>query len=103
MIEWSDVFAAALPYTSFLDQYATQSQRARWDAMHARVSLSVKQRDLLGGFVRRMPVLCLAGAWCGDCINECPAFDHFARASTAIALRFLDRDARPEVGDALAI
>ena len=50
-----------------------------------------------------MPVLCLAGAWCGDCINQCPAFDHFARASPAIDLRFLDRDARPDVRDALAI
>ena len=50
-----------------------------------------------------MPVLCLAGAWCGDCINQCPAFDHFDRASSSIDLRFLDRDARPDVRDALAI
>ncbi|HWE36721.1 MAG TPA: thioredoxin family protein, partial [Isosphaeraceae bacterium] len=40
---------------------------------------------------------------CGDCVNQCPAFDHFARASSAIDLRFLDRDARPDVRDALAI
>ena len=58
---------------------------------------------MLSGFVRRMPVLCLCGAWCGDCINQCPAFDHFARASTAIDLRFLDRDADPAVADALSI
>ena len=42
-----------------------------------------------------MPVICLTGAWCGDCINQCPVFDHFARASSAIDLRFLDRDALP--------
>jgi len=40
-----------------------------------------------------MPVICLAGAWCGDCINQCPVFDHFAWASSAIDPRFLDRDA----------
>jgi hypothetical protein len=50
-----------------------------------------------------MPVLCLCGAWCGDCINQCPAFDHFAAASSAIDLRFLDRDAKPDVREALAI
>ena len=50
-----------------------------------------------------MPVICLAGAWCGDCINQCPVFDHFDGASSAIDLRFLDRDAMPEVRDALAI
>jgi hypothetical protein len=50
-----------------------------------------------------MPVVCLCGAWCGNCINQCPAFDHFARASVAIDWRFLDRDARSEVAEALSI
>ncbi len=71
--------------------------------MDARVRLDPEQVALLGGFVRRMPVLVLAGAWCGDCVNQCPIFDHFARSSTAIDLRFLDRDALPEVADALSI
>ena len=103
MIDWSKVFTDALPYTSFLDQYASPAHRARWDAMHGRFSLAVEQRELLKGFSRRMPVVCLTGAWCGDCINQCPAFDHFARASTAIDLRFLDRDANPDLRDSLAI
>jgi Thioredoxin len=103
MLEWSTVFANGLSYTSFLDKHATPVQRARWDAMHARVSLTPRQREGLAGFTRRMPVLCLAGAWCGDCIIQCPAFDHFARAATAIDLRFLDRDSRPELRDSLMI
>src|SRR5436305_9619703 len=102
-IDWREVFAEALPYEGFLDRHATVAQRGRWEASHARSGLDAAQAALLGGFTRRMRVLCLAGAWCGDCINQCPAFDHFARASTAIDLRFLDRDARPEVRDALAI
>src|SRR5262245_23298834 len=103
MMDWSNVFAEALPYADFLDRYATPPQRTRWDAMHARFAPGDDQRALLGGFSRRMPVLCLAGAWCGDCINQCPAFDHFARAAPAIELRMLDRDARGDVRDALAI
>src|SRR4051794_9574491 len=102
-MDWMNVFAEALTYTAFLDRHATAPQRTRWDDLHARFGLTSGQKKLLGGFTRRMPVLCLAGAWCGDCINQCPAFDHFARASTAIELRFLDRDARPEVREALAI
>lgn len=102
-MDWMTVFEEALPYGAFLDRYATPAHRARWDASHARVALTPGQSELLGGFVRRMPVVCLAGAWCGDCVNQCPAFDHFARASAAIDLRFLDRDARPDVRDALAI
>ena len=103
MIDWSKVFADALPYDLVPGPYATPAQRSRWDAMHGRFSLTAEQRELLGSFARRMPVLCLAGAWCGDCINQCPVFDHFARASTQIDLRFLDRDAKPELRDALAI
>jgi hypothetical protein len=102
-MDWTPAFEEALTYETFLDRYASPAHRARWDAAHARVRLTPEQSALLGGFVRRMPVLCLAGAWCGDCINQCPAFDHFARASSAIDLRFLDRDARPEVREALAI
>ncbi len=103
MVPWSQIFAQALPYNSFLDRYATAVQRARWDAMHLRFALSGAQRSLLEGFVRRMPVLCLAGTWCGDCVNQCPVFDHFARAARQIDLRFLDRDAKPDLRDSLEI
>jgi hypothetical protein len=103
MIDWPAIFADAAAYGTFLDQFATPPQRARWDRSHAAFSLKPAQRELLAGFTRKMPVLCMAGAWCGDCINQCPIFDHFARASNAIDLRFLDRDAVPEVREALAI
>lgn len=102
-MDWMTVFDEALPYTAFLDRHAAPAHRARWDATHARVRLAPEQAAVLGGFTRRMPVLCLCGAWCGDCIQQCPAFDHFARASPTLDLRFLDRDVRPEVRDALTI
>jgi len=103
MIDWSKVFADAFPYESFLDRYANTSQRARWDVMNTCFALSVAQQKLLAGFIRQMPVLCLAGAWCGDCINQCPTFAHFARASSQIDLRFLDRDVNPLVRDTLSV
>ena len=102
-MEWSSAFETALPYSAFLDRHATPTRRPRWDSMHERIRLEPDQVALLRGFVRRMPVLVLAGAWCGDCVNQCPIFDHFARSSAAIDLRFLDRDALPEVADALSI
>jgi thiol-disulfide isomerase/thioredoxin len=103
MIDWITVFEAALPYQAFLENHGSPSQRTRWSAMHNRFSLTIDQRNLLGSFVRRMPVICLAGVWCGDCVNQCPVFDHFAQASPRLDLRFLDRDAIPEVRDALSI
>jgi thiol-disulfide isomerase/thioredoxin len=103
MIDWSQAFADALPYHEFLDRYATPAQRVRWNTMHGRFSLTNQQKNVLASFVRAMPVLCVTGTWCGDCINQCPVFDHFAAASSCISLRFLDRDANPMVRDSLAI
>jgi hypothetical protein len=102
-MDWSSAFAEALSYRTFLDKYANPTQRERWDAMHGRIGLDEAQKALLAGFTRRMPVLVLNGAWCGDCINQVPIFDHFAAAGPQIELRLIDRDARADVREALAI
>lgn len=100
---WKTAFDAAFSYHDFLTRYATPDQRSRWDAFHARVSLTPHQTKVLSGFVRRMPVLVLSGAWCGDCVNQCPIFAHFAAAAPSIDLRFLDRDARPDIAAHLKV
>ena len=100
---WAAAFAQGLPYDAFLQHHGTPDQRARWEAVRARVQLTPSQKELLAGFVRRMPVLVLAGAWCGDCVNQCPIFAHFAAAAPAIDLRFLERDALPEIGAHLKV
>jgi thiol-disulfide isomerase/thioredoxin len=102
-IDWKHIHSSALTYRAFLDKYATPEQLRRWDALHARVALTDAQKELLGSFVRPMPVLCMAGAWCGDCVDQCPIFDHFASASPVIDLRFIDRDADEQVRSALSV
>jgi len=50
-----------------------------------------------------MKVLVVAGAWCGDCVNQCPIFDHFvASANGTIDLRFFDRDQHSDLADELS-
>ncbi len=87
-----DKFQHGLPYQDFLARYANPGQAQRWGAMYQAVALAPAQRALLGSFRRTMKVLCLAGAWCGDCINQCPIFEHFAVAAPVIQIRYLDRD-----------
>ena len=94
---WAAAFAQALPYDAFLAHHATPDQRSRWEGVRGRVALTATQKQLLGSFKRRMPVLVLSGAWCGDCVNQCPIFAAFAAETKAIDLRFLDRDALPEI------
>lgn len=98
-----DKFRAGLPYTEFLVRYANESQKQRWHQVFDDVKLTPPQRDLLATFVRPMNVLCLAGAWCGDCIAQCPVFEHFAAVAPVIQVRYLDRDEHADVQRALQI
>lgn len=98
-----DKYALGLPYVDFIARYANDGQKQRWQQVHEQVVLTPAQRELLSAFRRAMPVLCLAGAWCGDCINQCPIFEHFAGAAPAISIRYLDRDEHADVQRELQI
>src|SRR6516162_2339200 len=90
-------FQRGLPYEAFLARYANEGQKERWRKMRQQIALTNEQQKLLAGFTRQMNVLCLAGAWCGDCINQCPMFEHFAQAAPVIQVRYLDRDDHADV------
>ena len=96
-------FQQGLTYTDFIARYANDVQKDRWRQAFDQVRLNDEQKKLLSSFQRTMPVLCLAGAWCGDCINQCPAFEHFAQAAPSIQLRFVDRDEHAAVQKELQI
>ena len=103
MYDFAAEFQRGLKYDEFLDRHATDEHRRRWKSVHERVQLTAVQRELLSGFVRQMKVLCVAGAWCGDCVNQCPIFQRFAEISPKIEIRYLDRDAHPDVQAAVRI
>lgn len=95
-------FEAGLTYDAYV-KTGSPDQQANWARMHERVKLTETQTELLKGFTRHMPVLVLSGMWCGDCVQQCPFFDHFARAATSIHLRFVDRDAHRDLSDMVKI
>ncbi len=105
MIDWNSKFQQALPYAAFLDKYADpRSSRPRWQRIHEQVALGPDQCTLLSGFTRHMNVLCVFGAWCGDCIQQGPMLQRIAQgASHCIDLRFLDRDEHPDLQAELSI
>ena len=96
-------FQQGLSYADFVKKYANDVQKQRWAQVYGQVVVTPAQYDLLGSFRREMNVLCLAGAWCGDCINQCPVFEHFAAAAPVIRVRYLDRDDHADAQQALQI
>ena len=97
------VFDQALPYADFLTQFGTPSDRERWDRSRGAIILTPEQQKLLGSFTRQLQVLVLAGAWCGDCSGQCPAFERFAEVAPVLKVRYLDRDAHPAAQQELQI
>lgn len=97
MLDFATRFSSGLTYDDFLARYGTADQQQRWLNYYNSIKLTQAQRQLLAGFTRQMHVLCMAGAWCGDCVQQCPIFKHFEEAAPAISLRFVDRDADEEL------
>ncbi len=95
--------AAGLAYDAYVAT-GNPDQQAAWKKFHAQVALTPSQREVLTGFVRRMPVLVISGTWCGDCVQQVPMFDHIARASNGrVDLRLVDRDAHKDLSDQVKI
>lgn len=90
--DFHTVFGRALPYREYLGKYATPEQQARWAGVYQAAQLTPEQQALLASFRRKMNVLCLSGAWCGDCVNACPMFQRIAEGRPdLIDLRFVNR------------
>lgn len=92
----------ALPYADYLNT-GTSDQKQRWTQVYQAAALSQPQTELLRSFVRPMNILVVSGLWCGDCVQQCPLLARIAEASPHLTLRFLDRDADPELRDDIAI
>jgi thiol-disulfide isomerase/thioredoxin len=96
-------FESGLSYQQFLDQYGTDTDRQKWAGVHKAVALTDAQHQLIEGFVREMKVLVMAGAWCGDCVSQCPILYHISNANPKIQFRYVDRDADSELANELKI
>lgn len=103
MYDFAAEFSKGLAYSDFLAKYGEASHQQRWQDMYERIRLSAAQRALLEGFKRELRVLCLAGTWCGDCINQCPIFEHFAQVTDRIQVRYFDRDDNPDLAQAVSL
>lgn len=96
-------FSAALPLSAFLARHGSGSDRSRWESALAATHLTDAQKQLLAPFKRQVNVLVLAGAWCGDCVSQCPIFERIAEAAPVFQVRYLDRDEHAEVQQELQI
>lgn len=113
---WKRHFESGLDTQAYLAT-GTDQQRGAW-AKHAdALSLTDDQASVLAAFKRDMNILVLSGLWCGDCVRQGPMLvrlaeqagvgtgggDGGAGGGARVRLRWLDRDAAPELQDLIQI
>ena len=98
------VFRDALAYPGYLAT-GNVRERAAWARVEAAVPpLPDDAGSRLDPAGRIVNVLCLSGIWCGDCVRSVPIVARLAEAAgPSVALRFVDRDAIPELRDELRV
>lgn len=103
MSSLASMFDVALSYQDFMAKFGTPADLPRWERTRGVIQLTEAQTNLLKSFTRTTNVLVLAGAWCGDCAGQCPAFEKFAEIAPMLKVRYLDRDAYPDAQAELKI
>ena len=97
-------FEGAFSYSDYLST-GNDRERAAWARAEAALpALPDDAHTRLDPAGRIVNVLCLSGIWCGDCVRSVPIVARVARAAgPSVALRFVDRDAIPELRDELRV
>lgn len=103
MVNWESFFEMGLSYDAFLAEYANDNDKSRWAAALERIQITEPQRETLKSFSRQLRILCMAGAWCGDCVDQCPILQAFALEAPSLSLRFVDRDKDERLRNALML
>ena len=100
-------FDAGHTYNDYLAT-GTDAQRNGWLKVGDDLTLTPGQTGMLAAFKRDMRVLVLSGIWCGDCVRQGPMIQAIAdacgrEAGGACEVRWLDRDAHPELQERVRI
>src|SRR5690349_21709435 len=98
MIDYAAKISQGLPYDESLAKHGNDDQRRRWAEMFQSIKITDSQAELIRSFPREMPVVILAGAWCGDCVNQWPSFEHFAQLNSELVIRYFGRETHPDLG-----
>lgn len=102
-MNWNELLAQSLTYDAFLEKHGTSNDCDKWQYSLEAVQLTPTQLETLGTFRRRMTLLCMAGAWCGDCVEHVPILRRFELHSSLVQLRLIDRDVNHDLKQYLTI
>ena len=98
---WQAAHSAGVHWNEYLAAHADRT--AGWTAHIAAAKVTPAQHALLSSFVRRMNVIVITGAWCGDCAVQCPMLGAIAAACPVADVRFLEQADHMQLAERMRI
>ncbi len=93
---------AGLGFDDYVATAKPDKQQA-WRDVYDQIELTEPQLTLISSFTRQMRIVVSSGAWCGDCVQQCPLIARIAEASELIDLKFVDRDEHADLSQRIMI
>ena len=91
-------FEQGLTFQDFVRSGEPEGHHLQWNQRFGQLALDDDQRRLVESFTRSVRLLCLTGAWCGDCALQGAAMARIEQANPArVQVRFLDRAAHADL------
>lgn len=96
-LDWPEIFESGLEYPAWLEAAENPDHRAKMNEFYERLSLSPENLAMLHAIDRPVHVIAIAEDWCPDVVRHVPILMKMADESDYIRVRFISREAHPDV------
>lgn len=96
-IDWKSLFHAACDYEAWLSSEDNAGNCGEMEQQRKKLVLGEDVRTFLTGVDKKVHIIAIAEAWCGDVVMHVPMIMSLSDSSSKLRVRFIGRQARPDV------
>ncbi len=96
VMDWETLFGSGKGYREWLEACEDRECRAAIETIRQEVALAPHEEASLAALKRRVDVLALADARCGDVVRHVPVLERLADAAPNLVTRYIAREQSPE-------
>jgi hypothetical protein len=96
-LDWQAIHAGGQTFDDWLKRGTNPANQETMRELRANQPLEPHVKAMLKGLARPVHVVAIAEDWCGDVVRHVPVLEALASASTALRVRYLFREDRPDV------
>ncbi|HOF42086.1 MAG TPA: thioredoxin family protein [Candidatus Hydrogenedentes bacterium] len=97
VLDWQAIHAGGQTFDDWLKRGTNPANQETMRELRANQPLEPHVKAMLKGLARPVHVVAIAEDWCGDVVRHVPVLEALASASTALRVRYLFREDRPDV------